>query len=126
MTVQRFVWVVVAILAVAVAFTGGLALGRMSAGRVAFAGYQYGPGMMRGTTPFGNRMMPGYRGNVPQFAPNQRRGIVPPNNRGNVPQVAPNQRRGAQPPSVNPQQRPNPNNRLPNPNNRFPRRLRGA
>ncbi len=125
MTVQRFVWIVVAILAIAVAFTGGYALATMSARRVAFAGYQTQRGTMRGNAPFGNRMMPGYRGNIPnrrgnapRFAPGQRR--------GNAPRVAPNQRRGVQPPNVTPQPRPNPNNRLPNPNNRFRRLQRGA
>ncbi len=126
MTVQRFVWIVVAILFIVVAFTGGFALATMNARRVAFAGFQYGPGMMRGNVPFGygarpntgpqGRLMPGYRGQVP-------------NGGGNAPRFAPNQRRGVQPPNgqrVNPGRRPSPNNRLPIPNNRFPRLRRGA
>ena len=121
MTAQRFVWIVVAILAIAVAFTSGLALASMNARRVAFAGFQTGPGMMRGITPFSNRVMPGSpgnvpnrRGNVPQFAPNLRPGTLP--------RFAPNPRPGVQPPNgqgVNPRQRLNPKNR-------FPRQRRGA
>lgn len=130
MTVQRFEWIVVAILFVVVAFTGGFALATMNARRVAFAGYQAGPGMMRGNTPFGYGARPrqgpqgGMMGPGGQMRPRYR-GHVP-NGRGNAPRLAPNQRRGVQPPTINPGQRPNPNNRLPNPSNRFPRSRRGA
>jgi hypothetical protein len=129
MTVQRLVWIVVAILLIAVAFTGGVAVATWSARRANFAGYS--TAMMRG---YGNNQMPNGRGVAPQFAPNQRRGVPPSNGRGNgmmpgyrnnqmpngrgmTPQIAPNRPRVVPPGTGQGNQPGRGNNRFARPRN---------
>lgn len=68
MVLNRVVWIVVAVLLIAVAFTGGVVLASRNAQRVAYLGSGVGPGTMRGNVPVPGAVAP----NVPnsRTAPN--------------------------------------------------------
>jgi len=75
MVLNRVIWIVVAVLFIAVAFTGGIVLGSRSAQRAAYLGFGVGPGMMRGNVPAPGAVAP----NVPnsRTAPNGFRQMGP-------------------------------------------------
>lgn len=68
MVLNRVIWIVVVVLFIAVAFTGGIVLGSRSAQRAAFLGFNVAPGMLRGNLPAPRSVAP----NIPNrpTAPN--------------------------------------------------------